>query len=75
MWPILPIFLCRARINDIRAPAFQDLHSLEDIKLANNNLKTLHYELMEPVLDTLMHIDIHSKAKRLPFSLSYLKQG
>ena len=49
------------RIKDIPATAFQDLHSLEWIKLYNNVLSTLHYELMEPVLDTLMHIDIHSK--------------
>ena len=49
------------RIDDIPPPAFQDLHSLEWVKLYNNRLKTLHYELMEPVLDSLMHIDIHSK--------------
>ena len=49
------------RIDDIPPPAFQDLHSLEWVKLYNNKLKTLHYELMEPVLDSLMHIDIHSK--------------
>ena len=51
------------RIDDIPPPAFQDLHSLEWVKLYNNQLKTLHYELMEPVLDSLMHIDIHSKCK------------
>ena len=49
------------RIKNIPATAFQDLHSLEWIKLYNNLLTTLHYELMEPVLDTLQHIDIHSK--------------
>ncbi len=49
------------RIKDVPAPAFQDLHSLEWVKLYNNELKTLHYELMEPVLDTLVHIDIHSE--------------
>ena len=49
------------RIKDIPASAFQDLHSLEWIKLYNNLLTTLHYELMEPVLDTLQHIDIHSE--------------
>ena len=49
------------RIREIPAPAFQDLHSLEWVKLFNNDLRTLTYELMEPVLDTLMHIDIHSE--------------
>ena len=49
-------------IREILPPAFQDLHSLEWIKLANNDLKTLHYELMEPVLDSLMHIDLHSES-------------
>ena len=55
----LNIFL--SRIQDIPPTAFQDLHSLEWIKLYNNLLTTLHYELMEPVLDSLQHIDIHSK--------------
>ena len=50
-----------SRIQDIPPTAFQDLHSLEWIKLYNNLLTTLHYELMEPVLDSLQHIDIHSK--------------
>jgi hypothetical protein len=50
------------RIKEIPAPAFQDLHSLEWVKLYNNDLTTLHYELMEPVLDTLVHIDIHSES-------------
>jgi hypothetical protein len=36
------------RIKEIPAPAFQDLHSLEWVKLYNNDLTTLHYELMEP---------------------------
>ena len=49
------------RIQDIPPTAFQDLHSLEWIKLYNNLLTTLHYELMEPVLDSLQHIDIHSE--------------
>ena len=55
------INLITFRIKDIPPSAFQDLHSLEWIKLYNNVLRTLHYELMEPVLDTLQHIDIHSK--------------
>lgn len=54
--------ICFCRIKDIPAPAFQDLHSLEWVKLYNNDLRTLRYELMEPVLDTLIHIDIHSKS-------------
>ena len=54
-------------IQEIQPPAFQDLHSLEWIKLANNDLKTLHYELMEPVLDSLMHIDLHSESIMLLF--------
>ena len=49
------------RIADIPPTAFQDLHSMEWIKLYNNKLTTLHYELMEPVLDTLIHIDLHSE--------------
>ena len=49
------------RIENITPGTFTDLHSLEWIKLYNNKLTTLKYELMEPVLDSLMHIDIHSK--------------
>lgn len=55
------LWLQNNQIKDIPPTAFQDLHSLEWIKLYNNLLTTLHYELMEPVLDTLQHIDIHSK--------------
>jgi hypothetical protein len=43
---------------------FEDLHSIEWLKLYNNEIVTLHYELMEPVLDTLKHIDIHSEFTR-----------
>ena len=57
-----PPHLSLPSIREIQPPAFQDLHSLEWIKLANNDLKTLHYELMEPVLDSLMHIDLHSES-------------
>ena len=48
-------------ISTIEDDAFDDLHSLQWLKLWNNNLQTLHYELMEPVLDTLIHLDIHSE--------------
>lgn len=60
------LWLQNNRIKDIPPEAFQDLHSLEWIKLYNNLLTTLHYELMEPVLDTLQHIDIHSKFFKVP---------
>ena len=64
LWaPLVPLQLLLYRIKNIPATAFQDLHSLEWIKLYNNLLTTLHYELMEPVLDTLQHIDIHSEYK------------
>ena len=48
-------------ITTIEDDAFDDLHSLQWLKLWNNDLQTLHYELMEPVLDTLIHLDIHSR--------------
>ena len=62
------------RIEDIPPPAFQDLHSLQWVKLYNNRLKTLHYELMEPVLDSLMHIDIHSNPLICDCELRWYKQ-
>ena len=49
-------------ITTIEDDAFDDLHSLQWLKLWNNDLQTLHYELMEPVLDTLIHLDIHSRS-------------
>ena len=52
-------------ISRIPSSTFDDLHSLEWLKLYNNELTTLHYELMEPVLDTLKHIDIHSKFRQI----------
>ena len=57
---ILKIFSL-VSISTIEDDAFDDLHSLQWLKLWNNDLQTLHYELMEPVLDTLIHLDIHSE--------------
>merc|ERR1719481_775795 len=54
------LWLQNNHIERIEDDAFEDLHSLEWLKLWNNKLTTLHYELMEPVLDTLKHLDIHS---------------
>ena len=42
---------------DQRIPFF----SLEWLKLNNNQLRSLPYELVEPILDTVKHIDIHGK--------------
>ena len=39
------------------------IFSLEWLKLNNNMLRTLPYELVEPILDTVKHIDIHGKYK------------
>jgi hypothetical protein len=38
-----------------------EIFSLEWLKLNNNKLRTLPYELVEPILDTVKHIDIHGK--------------
>ncbi|XP_023343282.1 leucine-rich repeat-containing protein 15 isoform X3 [Eurytemora carolleeae] len=54
------LWLQNNHISLIPLTTFDDLHSIEWLKLYNNELTTLHYELMEPVLDTLKHIDIHS---------------
>ena len=48
-------------IHTIPDECFEDLHSLEWLKLWNNELTSLSYSLMEPILDTLKHLDIHSK--------------
>ena len=48
-------------IHTIPDETFEDLHSLEWLKLWNNELEILSYGLMEPILDTLKHLDIHSK--------------
>jgi len=54
------LWLQNNHINTIDDEGFEDLHSLEWLKLWNNNLVSLHYSLMEPILDTLKHLDIHS---------------
>ena len=40
---------------------FQELATLEWLKINNNLLRSLPYTLMEPVLGTLKYIDIYSK--------------
>jgi len=53
------LWLDNNRIADIPTPTFEDLTSLEWLKLNNNQLRSLPYELVEPILDTVKHIDIH----------------
>ena len=53
------LWLDNNRISEIPTPTFEDLTSLEWLKLNNNKLRTLPYELVEPILDTVKHIDIH----------------
>ena len=57
---LLTCLVCPS-IHTIPDETFEDLHSLEWLKLWNNELEGLSYSLMEPVLDTLKHLDIHSK--------------
>ena len=52
------------RISDIPQTTFEDLTSLEWLKLNNNKLRSLPYELVEPILDTVKHIDIHGETSR-----------
>jgi len=54
------LWLQNNHIHQIPEESFEDLHSLEWLKLWNNELETLSYGLMEPILDTLKHLDIHS---------------
>eukprot|EP00090_Calanus_glacialis_P001319 TRINITY_DN10922_c0_g1_i1.p1 TRINITY_DN10922_c0_g1~~TRINITY_DN10922_c0_g1_i1.p1 ORF type:complete len:520 (+),score=84.95 TRINITY_DN10922_c0_g1_i1:323-1882(+) len=54
------LWLQNNHIHEIPDESFEDLHSLEWLKLWNNELETLSYGLMEPILDTLKHLDIHS---------------
>lgn len=53
------LWLDNNRIHDIPQQTFEDLESLEWLKLNNNRLRNLPYELVEPILDTVKHIDIH----------------
>ena len=55
------LWLDNNRISDIPQPTFEDLKGLEWLKLNNNRLRNLPYELVEPILDTVKHIDIHGK--------------
>ena len=70
---ILKIFSL-VSISTIEDDAFDDLHSLQWLKLWNNDLQTLHYELMEPVLDTLIHLDIHSERSSKNWSWEFCRQ-
>jgi len=54
------LWLQNNHIHTIPDETFEDLHSLEWLKLWNNELEILSYGLMEPILDTLKHLDIHS---------------
>ena len=54
-------FWIRYRISEIDMECFQELATLEWLKINNNLLRSLPYTLMEPVLGTLKYIDVYSK--------------
>ena len=49
------------RISVIEPECFEQLTSLEWLKLNNNEMRSLPYQLMEPVLTSLKYIDIYSE--------------
>jgi len=53
------LWLQNNHISEIPSGTFEDLTTLEWIKLNNNELTTVRYELIEPILSTLKHIDIY----------------
>ena len=52
------------RITEIDPECFQELSTLEWLKINNNDLRSLPYQLMEPVLTSLKYIDVYSKFKQ-----------
>jgi len=53
------LWLQNNKISEIPSTTFEELTTLEWLKLNNNELKSLPYELVEPVLSTLKHVDIY----------------
>jgi len=53
------LWLQNNKICEIPSGTFEDLTTLEWVKLNNNELTTVRYELIEPILSTLKHIDIY----------------
>ena len=49
------------RISEIDMECFQELSTLEWLKINNNLLRSLPYTLMEPVLGSLKYIDVYSE--------------
>ena len=45
----------------IEPECFEQLTTLEWLKLNNNEMRSLPYQLMEPVLSSLKYIDIYSE--------------
>merc|ERR1712013_707129 len=69
------LWLDNNRIADIPTPTFEDLTSLEWLKLNNNQLRSLPYELVEPILDTVKHIDIHGNPLVCDCEMKWYKSG
>jgi len=53
------LWLQNNKISNIESECFQELSTLEWLKLNNNQLRSLPYHLMEPVLTSLKYIDIY----------------
>ena len=54
------------RISVIEPECFEQLTTLEWLKLNNNEMRSLPYQLMEPVLTSLKYIDIYSEYSMTP---------
>jgi len=55
------LWLQNNKISVIEPECFEQLTTLEWLKLNNNEMRSLPYQLMEPVLSSLKYIDIYSE--------------
>lgn len=68
------LWLQNNKICEIPSGTFEELTTLEWVKLNNNELTTVQYELIEPVLSTLKHIDIYKNPLICDCELKWYKK-
>ena len=68
------LWLQENQIANIPPTTFQSLYRIERLKLSDNKLTTIPYELVEPILRSVLHLEIHDNPLICNCDLSWYRQ-
>ena len=68
------LWLQENHISNIPPTTFQSLYRIERLKLSANKLTTIPYELVEPILRSVLHLEIHDNPLLCNCDLTWYRQ-